>query len=179
MKLKYSDYYEKRMPVLENGVPKVVNGKIVTTKEGRYVYAVVDATPEEITLYKRFKRNNPEGKDWYKESKNGIPLWHTTDFEGMEVPVSSYKDEEGNVIFRINKAMRGALEGIKKANPSLGSKVDDTLFAMLMSGSAVNLDTLTSAIASKGTESDNIVETDNSGNTEDETEPSETPESEE
>lgn len=172
MKLKYSDYYEKRMPVLENGVPKVVNGKIVTTKEGRYVYAVVDATPEEITLYKRFKRNNPEGKDWYKESKNGIPLWHTTDFEGMEVPVSNYKDEEGNVIFRINKAMRGALEGIKKANPSLGSKVDDALFTMLMTGSAVNLDTLTSAISGKNAEPDNIVDT---YNQDDETEPSESP----
>lgn len=176
MKLKYADYYEKRETVLENGVPKVENGRVVTTKAGRYVYAVVDATPEEITLYKRFKRNNPEGKDWYKESVNGIPLWHTTEFEGMEVPVSSYKDENGNVVFRINKALRGALEGIKKSTPTLGGKVDDSLFALLMSGGAVDLNKLTASIAGDSNGTDNIVDTDNSGTTEDETEQSETPE---
>jgi len=166
MKLKYVDYYEKGVSRLVNGVPVVVDGKVVRDVKPMYLYAVVDATPEEITLYKRFKRDNPDGKDYYRESVNGIPLWHSSEFEGFDADISSYKDKEGKVQFRINKALRGALQGMRKANPTLGDKIDDALWALLGTGTAADLSKLGSSIAEDTSKEDKLVETDNSGEVE-------------
>lgn len=163
MKLKYVDYYEKSTPRVVNGVPVIADGKVVRDVKSMYLYAVVDATPEEITLYKRYKRDNPESKDYYRESENGIPLWHSNEFEGFDCDISSYKDKEGKTRFRINKALRGALEGLRKANPTLSSKIDDSLWALLASGTAADLTKLGSSVASGTDVDDNIVDTDGTG----------------
>lgn len=160
MKLKYVDYYEKGVSRLVNGVPVVVDGKVVRDVKPMYLYAVTDATPEEITLYKRFKRDNPDGKDYYRESENGIPLWHNPEFVGMVADISSYKDKEGKVRFRVNKAVQGALEGMRKMFPSLSGKIDDQLWALLATGTAVDLNTLGSSVASTPEVEDVIVEHD-------------------
>jgi hypothetical protein len=160
MKLKYVDYYEKGVSRLVNGVPVVVDGKVVRDVKPMFLYAVVDATPEEISMYKRFKRDNPDGKDYYRESENGIPLWHNPEFVGMVADISSYKDKEGKIRFRVNKAVQGALEGMRKMFPSLSSKIDDQLWALLATGTAVDLNTLGSSVASTTDVQDDIVETD-------------------
>ena len=49
MKLKYVDYYEKGVSRVVNGVPVIVDGKVVRDVKPMYLYAVVDATPEEIS----------------------------------------------------------------------------------------------------------------------------------
>jgi len=160
MKLKYVDYYEKGVSRVVNGVPVIVDGKVVRDVKPMYLYAVVDATPEEISMYKRFKRDNPDSKDYYRESENGIPLWHNPEFVGMVADISSYKDKEGKVRFRVNKAVQGALEGMRKMFPSLSGKIDDQLWALLATGSAVDLNTLGSSVASATDVEDNIVEHD-------------------
>jgi len=170
MKLKYVDYYEKGVSRLVNGVPVVVDGKVVRDVKPMYLYAVVDATPEEISMYKRFKRDNPDGKDYYRESINGIPLWHSSEFEGFDADISSYKDKEGKVQFRINKALRGALQGMRKANPTLGSKIDDALWALMGTGTAADLSKLGSSVASDTSVDDNIVDTDDTSGEEENSE---------
>jgi len=170
MKLKYVDYYEKGVSRVVNGVPVIVDGKVVRDVKPMYLYAVVDATPEEISMYKRFKRDNPDGKDYYRESENGIPLWHNPEFVGMVADISSYKDKEGKVRFRVNKAVQGALEGMRKMFPSLSGKIDDQLWALLATGTAVDLTTLGSSVASDTSVHDNIVDTDDTGGEEENSE---------
>lgn len=158
MKMKYSDTYTKRTPVVVNGVPVVENGKVVVTKKRMYVYAITSATPEELVLYKRFKRDNPDGNDYYRESDNGIPLWHDGQMYGLgELQIDMYKDRDGKMRFKVNDALRGALEGIREQTPSLGEKVDDALFALMTTGAPVDVAKLTSPVA-KQVDEETIVE---------------------
>lgn len=161
MKIKYYDSYSKRKPVVVNGIPVVKDGKIVQTEMPMFLYAITSATPEELVLYKRFKRDNPDNSDYYRESKNGIPLWHDTKMHGLgELQVDIYDTKEGKVGFKVNNAMRGALEGIKAQSPGLTDKVNDALWALMTAGTPVDINTLTSPIAQNNPE-DSIVETDN------------------
>lgn len=159
MKLKYVDYYEKGVSRVVNGVPVIENGKVVRDVKPMFLYAVTDATPEELVQYKRFKRDNPEGADYYRESENGIPLWHNPEFVGMNADISTYKDKEGKTRFRVNKAIQGALEGMRKAFPSLGDKLDEQLFAILYSGAPADLNKLGTTAPAQDTENDKIVDT--------------------
>ena len=141
MKLNYVDYYEKRTSRVVNGVPVIVDGKVVQDTKPMYLYAVTDATPEELVMYKRFKRDNPDGADYYRE-QDGVPLWHNPEFVGMTAEISKYQDKDGKTRFRVNKAMQGAIEGMRAAFPSLGSKLDEQLFAILYSGAPTTIDKL-------------------------------------
>ncbi len=160
MKIKYVDYYEKGVSRVVNGVPVIVDGKVVRAVRSLYLYAVVDATPEEISLYKRFKRDNPESKDYYRESENGIPLWHNPEFVGMTADISSYKDKDGKIKFRVNKAVQGALEGMRKMFPSLSGKIDEQLWALLATGGAADLSTLGNSVDKPEDVQDKIVDQD-------------------
>jgi hypothetical protein len=175
MKLKYVDYYEKGVSRVENGVPVIINGRIAIDKKPMYLYAVTNATPEEITLYKRFKRDNPDNKDYYRESENGVPLWHSTEMVGFTADVSMFKDRDGKIRFRINKAMQGALEGFRAQFPSLSDKIDDQLWALLASGGPTDITKLGSAVVAGDEGIDEIVDHDDtaadSGGSDDSTAP--------
>lgn len=176
MKMKYYDTYNKRKPVVVNGIPVVQDGKILQSKTPMYVYAITSATPQEITDYKRFKRDNPDNADYYRESENGIPLWHDTQMHGLgEIQIDMYKTKEGQLRFKVNNAMRGALEGLRDQSPGLSAKVDDALWALMTAGTPVDINSLTSPIAKEATV-DEIVETEAGGEGDPDGDIDETPE---
>ena len=164
MELKYVDSYVKSKPKVVNGVPVVVDGKVVYDKRTMYLYAVVNATPAEITEYKRFKRDNPDDADYYRESQGGVPYWHSTEFDGLTVGISKYVDKNGKLRFRTNKAMIGALEGLKEKHPSLSGKVDDALWNIYTAGGPTTIEALESSIAKLTNDAaDLLVEGENEG----------------
>ena len=82
MKVQLINSYKKLSNVTDsNGLPVVENGAAKKVLRTMFRYGVIGATPEEITLYKRFK--NQEGTNYYRE-ENGKPKWFDREFYGFD-----------------------------------------------------------------------------------------------
>ena len=93
--LKFRELKDAQGNVILDKETQKVKGNLVTL----WRYAVCDATPQELALYKKFKTQ--DGKNYYREEKIGnktYPLWHG-DYLGREVTLRSYTRQDGKLGF--------------------------------------------------------------------------------
>lgn len=137
-KLKIINTYKKLSTVVDaNGLPVVENGLPKRTLRTMFRYGIVDATPQEIALYKRFK--NQDGTNYYREEK-GIPLYHAREFLGNECKLTSYTREDGKIGFTVDSTEIDTLTSMAEKFPHLAAGISTQIAALMLSGSRLELD---------------------------------------
>jgi hypothetical protein len=135
--IQFINSYKKVTVETRNGIPVLENGQVVKTLKTMYRYGVVDATPQELSLYRRSKVT--EGADYYKE-ENGTPLWHTSDFKGFKCTIRHY-EKEGQVRFIVDSSTVDAYTAIADKHPQLAGAMSDLIAAELLAGGRLDIDT--------------------------------------
>jgi hypothetical protein len=137
MKVQLINSYKKLSTVTDsNGLPVVENGAAKKVLRTMFRYGVVGATPEEITLYKRFK--NQEGTNYYRE-ENGVPLFHSREFIGNEAKLNHYVREDGKIGFSVNSTEVDALQAMAEKFPHLAQTLALQISAIMLSGSTLDM----------------------------------------
>jgi hypothetical protein len=137
MKVQLINSYKKLSTVTDsNGLPVVENGAAKKVLRTMFRYGVIGATPEEITLYKRFK--NQEGTNYYRE-ENGVPLFHSREFIGNEAKLNHYVREDGKIGFSVNSTEVDALQAMAEKFPHLAQTLALQISAIMLSGSTLDM----------------------------------------
>jgi hypothetical protein len=137
MKVQLINSYKKLSTVTDsNGLPVVENGAAKKVLRTMFRYGVVGATPEEITLYKRFK--NQEGTNYYRE-ENGVPLFHSREFIGNEAKLNHYVREDGKIGFSVNSTEVDALQAMAEKFPHLAQTLALQISAIMLSGNTLDM----------------------------------------
>lgn len=135
-KIQFINSYPKVTVQTRNGVPVLENGQLVKTVKTMFRYGVIDATPQELALYKRSKVT--EGGDYYRE-ENGVPLWHSSDFKGFQCTIRSY-EKDGQIRFAVDSSMVDAYTAIAEKNPQLAGAMSDLIAGELLAGGRLDID---------------------------------------
>jgi hypothetical protein len=137
MKVQLINSYKKLSTVTDsNGLPVVENGAAKKVLRTMFRYGVIGATPEEITLYKRFK--NQEGTNYYRE-ENGVPLFHSREFIGNEAKLNHYVREDGKIGFSVNSTEVDALQAMAEKFPHLAQTLALQISAIMLSGNTLDM----------------------------------------
>jgi hypothetical protein len=137
MKVQLINSYKKLSTVTDsNGLPVVENGAAKKVLRTMFRYGIVGATPEEITLYKRFK--NQEGTNYYRE-ENGVPLFHSREFIGNEAKLNHYVREDGKIGFSVNSTEVDALQAMAEKFPHLAQTLALQISAIMLSGNTLDM----------------------------------------
>lgn len=151
MKLKLINGYEKAFVIKNDlGLPVVdeLTNKPVTQRVTMWRYGVVDAKPNEIAMYKQFKRQ--DGKDYYSILKdennkpiliNGkeVPLYHTSTHMGKEKTLSYYVKEDGRIGFAADNTELLELKAMAEKYPALAASLQMQMMTMETQGSRLIL----------------------------------------
>jgi len=145
MKLRLINSYKKRRtvkdPITGNPVMNVLTGK--EEKEAKpttyFRYGVMEATKEELLLYKKFKlQDGPYYKEELIEGKKR-PLWHG-EYLGKEVILKGYKREDGRIGFSADTTDIDELIQLGEKFPAMKAQLDAQIAGMQLSGRRWNLD---------------------------------------
>lgn len=137
MKVQLINSYKKLSTVTDsNGLPVVENGAAKKVLRTMFRYGIIGATPEEITLYKRFK--NQEGTNYYRE-ENGVPLFHSREFIGNEAKLNHYVREDGKIGFSVNSTEVDALQAMAEKFPHLAQTLALQISAIMLSGNTLDM----------------------------------------
>jgi hypothetical protein len=136
MKVQLINSYKKLSNVTENGLPVLVNGVVQKNLRTMFRYGVTGATPEELSLYKRFK--NQDGTNYYRE-ENGVALFHSREFIGNEAKLNHYVREDGKLGFSVNSTEVDTLQAMADKFPHLAVTLSTQITALMLSGSMLNL----------------------------------------
>jgi hypothetical protein len=124
-------------PVLDPQTGKA-KGKLVK----RFRYALLDATPAEVALYKKFKTQ--DGKNYYRESKEIIegkkrPLWHGEHI-GREVTLRSYVRTDGKIGFSADTTEVDELMAMAEKFPDMADTLHAKVVNLQLTGKRIILD---------------------------------------
>lgn len=125
------------LPVLDKETGKE-KGKLVKL----FRYALLEATPAEIALYKKFKTQ--DGKNYYRESTELIggkkrPLWHGEHI-GREVTLRSYVRADGKVGFSADTTEVDELMAMAEKYPDMAESLHAKVVNLQLSGKRITLD---------------------------------------
>ena len=128
---------------------KDAQGNVVLDKETQKVkgnlvklfrYALCDATPQELALYKKFKTQ--DGKNYYREEKIGnktYPLWHG-DYLGREVTLRCYTRQDGKLGFSADTTEVDELVALGQRFPDMQETLNAKIINLQLSGKRIILD---------------------------------------
>lgn len=137
MKVQLINSYKKLSTVTDsNGLPVVENGAVKKVLRTMFRYGVVGASPEELSLYKRFK--NQDGTNYYRE-ENGVPLFHSREFIGNEAKLNHYVREDGKIGFSVNSTEVDALQAMAEKFPHLAQTLALQISAIMLSGNTLDM----------------------------------------
>lgn len=143
MKLRMLNSYPK-FRELKDAQGNVVLDKETQKAKGNLVtlfrYAVCDATPQELALYKKFKTQ--DGKNYYREEKIGnksYPLWHG-DYLGREVTLRGYTRQDGKLGFSADTTEVDELVALGKRFPDMQETLNAKIVNLQLSGKRIILD---------------------------------------
>lgn len=134
--IQFINSYPKVGVQSKNGVPVMENGQLVKTVKTMFRYGIVNATPQEIALYKKSKVT--ESGDYYRE-ENGVPLWHSSDFKGFKCTIRAY-EKDGQIRFAVDSSMVDAYTAIAEKTPALATAMAEMIAGELLAGGRLNLD---------------------------------------
>jgi hypothetical protein len=142
-KLQLIGNYKKRqvtkdangLPVL-NPVTNLPESKLMTM----WRYGLVEATPQELADYKKFK--NQDG-DYYREEA-GVPIYITSDYQGKTCNVRSYTNDEGRIGFVLDTTEMDELSALAEKFPALAGGLQAQQMAMMQAGTRLKLKELSS-----------------------------------
>ena len=145
MKLNLINSYPKfRVTKDAQGLP--VLDKETGKEKGQLVkmfrYALLDATPAEIALYKKFKTQ--DGANYYRESTEIIngkkrPLWHG-EYLGKEVTLRSYVRTDGKIGFSADTTEVDELMALAAKFPDMADTLHAKVVNLQLSGKRIILD---------------------------------------
>ena len=143
MKLRLLNSYPKfRVTKDAQGLP--VLDKETGKEKGQLVkmfrYALFDATPAELSQYKKFKTQ--DGANYYREEKvNGKtrPLWHG-EYLGREVTLRSYTRNDGKIGFSADTTEVDELMALATKFPDMADTLNAKIVNLQLSGARIILD---------------------------------------
>jgi hypothetical protein len=124
-------------PVLDKETGKA-KGQLVKM----FRYALLEATPAELALYKKFKTQ--DGKNYYRESTELIegkkrPLWHGEHI-GREVTLRSYVRTDGKIGFSADTTEVDELMAMAAKFPDMADTLHAKVVNLQLSGKRIILD---------------------------------------
>lgn len=138
-KMKLLKAYKRNVEVLDaNGLPvkDALTGKPLRTTRNIFRYALVNLTPQELALFKRFKRQ--DGEDYYRE-EGGYPLHFTSEHFGREAEIEHYITEEGRVGWSVNQTETIELEDMAAKYPALQAMIAEQIMQKKLAGKVLKL----------------------------------------
>ena len=125
------------LPVLDKETGKE-KGQLVKL----FRYALLEATPAELALYKKFKTQ--DGKNYYRESTELIegkkrPLWHGEHL-GREVTLRSYMRSDGKIGFSADTTEVDELMALAAKFPDMADTLHAKVVNLQLSGKRIILD---------------------------------------
>lgn len=100
-------------------------------------YGIKDCTPQELTLYKRFR--NQDGTNYYREEK-GVPLFHSREFLGDDCGIRGYVLEDGRIGFSVETTEVDRLKALAEQYPDMAPQLNRQISTIMLSGKRINLD---------------------------------------
>ena len=145
MKLRLIDTYKTRPivkdPLTGKAMIDPLTGKEVrsATVKTMFRYGVLEATKEELLLYKKFKLQ--DGNYYREEMLEGKkrPTW-TGEYLGKEIEFRGYKREDGRIGFSANTVDTDELEALGNKYPAMKAQFDAQIAAMQLAGRRWNLE---------------------------------------
>jgi hypothetical protein len=144
MKMQLIKSYKKPSTITDaNGLPVLdtVTGRPLTKLRTMFRYAVVDATPKELAMYKRFR--NQDGVDYYREAKlkdgRTVPVYISSEYHGNSVTIDAYDREDGRVGFSVDTTDTDIYASLAEQNPAQAAALQAVVVQMKLADKRAEL----------------------------------------